>query len=426
MKTTITENELNFLLKEANIGSIDEVSDKIQEMKHQEYLQLHKYKITPLTDGRFSTYLPDDTKPNHRRKIVKPTQKLLEQEIIKFYKEKQQKEQKQNKCLKDFYPEWLEYKSLHTDSSAYIKTIDELWYRYYENDSISLIPIVELTYYMLDKWAHSLVKAHNMTKKQYYNMAIIMRQALQLAVTQDIIEDSPFDRVKVNRKLFKKTQKKNSETQVYLIDEQPLIEQEAYADFERTRNTACLAIPLAFQTGLRISELVGLKFSDINEEKENCIHIQRMEVVTYTQQADGTWSSPKREITERTKSLSGKRNVYLTTLAREIISKIKKANWEMGYDNSGYIFMDKRGRITAKALDSRLRKYCRHINISEKGMHTIRKTYISTLIDSEEISINYIREQVGHVDERTTFGNYCFNRKPKDQTAINMEKALVH
>jgi integrase len=58
-------------------------------------------------------------------------------------------------------------------------------------------------------------------------------------------------------------------------------------------------------------------------------------------------------------------------------------------------------------------------------MHKIRKTYISTLIDNENININYIREQVGHADERTTYGNYCFNRKSKDLTEYDMEQALV-
>ena len=58
-------------------------------------------------------------------------------------------------------------------------------------------------------------------------------------------------------------------------------------------------------------------------------------------------------------------------------------------------------------------------------MHKIRKTYISTLIDNENININYIRQMVGHADERTTYSNYCFNRKPKDMTENEMEKALV-
>ena len=37
----------------------------------------------------------------------------------------------------------------------------------------------------------------------------------------------------------------------------------------------------------------------------------------------------------------------------------------------------------------------------------------------------FVREMIGHTDERTIYGNYCFNRKPKDKTAMDMENALV-
>lgn len=87
--------------------------------------------------------------------------------------------------------------------------------------------------------------------------------------------------------------------------------------------------------------------------------------------------------------------------------------------------MNEKGRITSPSLNKRIRRYCRNTGISEKGMHKIRKTYISTLIDADCININYIREQVGHADERTTYGNYCFNRRSKSLTAQSMEKALV-
>ncbi len=63
-----------------------------------------------------------------------------------------------------------------------------------------------------------------------------------------------------------------------------------------------------------------------------------------------------------------------------------------------------------------------HDNV--KGMHKIRKTYISTLVDSSLININTIREMVGHEDERTTLHKYTFNRASDLQTQANMEKAL--
>ena len=47
-----------------------------------------------------------------------------------------------------------------------------------------------------------------------------------------------------------------------------------------------------------------------------------------------------------------------------------------------------------------------------KSFHKVRKTYISALIDSG-LNINEICKAVGYTDERTTYGNYCYNRAGK-------------
>ena len=418
------QNVLNFLLQYNKI-SYDEVLDNMEIMKNKDILNQHPYTITANKDGRYSTYIIDETKPSNRRKIVKPTREALEKEIIRIYKERDEEQSRKKICLRQLYPEWLDYKSLHTDSTAYIKTIDELWNKFYYNNSIVDIPLYKLDKKTLDIWAHKLIRDNNMTKKKYYNTTIIMRQALDYAIDSHIIDYNCFNNVKIDSKLFRKPKKKADETQVFLINEQKLIEQEAYKDFEETQSTSCLAIPFAFQTGLRVSELTSLKWSDIDEEKENYIHIQRMEIVTHTKQSDGTWTNPERVVVDRTKSDVGNRNVYLSTTARNILKMVHETNIKNGYKDTEYIFVNENGKIHESALNCRLRKYCKNINITKKSMHKIRKTYISTLIDNENININYIREQVGHTDERTTYGNYCFNRCPKDLTQAEMEKSLV-
>lgn len=421
----INENILHFLLEHSNIGNIDEVLDCIENMTNKQLLSKHPYSITQNKDGRFSTYLPDCTKPANRRKVVKATREQLEKEIIKYYKEREAENSRENISLKELYPEWLDFKALHTASSAYIKTIDELWIKFYLNTDIINLPIRKLDKYTLDVWAHSLIRDRHLTKKKYYNTTVIMRQALDYAIDKKLINHNPFSDVRIDSKIFTPSKKKPNESQVFLIDEQPRIEAEAYKDFKQTQETACLAIPFAFQTGMRLGEIVALKWSDIGEEKPNCIHVQRMETTVYDKLDNGKWNSSKKEVIDRTKSYASNRNVYLTSTARDILDMIKTCNLQKGYENSGYIFLNNRGRMTSNALNYRIRKYCRLINISAKGMHKIRKTYISTLIDSDNININYIREQVGHEDERTTYRSYCFNRKSNDLTEIEMEKALT-
>lgn len=406
--------------------SVDEVLEYIENMTDKAILSQHPYVITQNKDGRFSTYLPDEGKPGKRRKLVKADRKILEREIIKFYKEREQKRALANISLKDFYPEWHQYKSLHSGSSAYMRNIDGLWRKYYAKDSLIDRPLAELDEYDLDVWAHEKIRQHSLTKTQYYNMTLIIRQSLELARKKGILPVNPFNSFKVDSKLFRPIVKKADAKQVFLTEEQPLIESAAYADFEQTKKAACLAIPFAFQTGLRVSELVSLRWSDINEEQEDCIHIQRMEIREQEHMADGTWQTSGRVVADRTRSIRGNRNVYLTATARNILARLKGFNEKMGYGNKGYIFLTEKGRVTAPMLDKRIRRYCRRAGILPRGMHAIRRTYISTLIDAGDININYIRQQAGHADERTTYGNYCFNRKSRSLTAANMERALTH
>ena len=57
-----------------------------------------------------------------------------------------------------------------------------------------------------------------------------------------------------------------------------------------------------------------------------------------------------------------------------------------------------------------------------KSLHTTAETYISALIDGK-VNINTVREMVGHADERTTPGNYTFDRKTDSEKAQMIENA---
>lgn len=421
----LKENEIFELLNTAIFRGIIDLADvqtKIDMTKREEYLNLHKekYNIWQGNNGNWYTYLADDTKNGGRRLVKKSTLTKIENAIVDYYKALEKDSQSKKITLRIFYQQWLDYKKLQTRSDMYIRRIASDWDNYYLNSKIIDIALTDLEYDTLQEWALRTVRERELTKKQYYNMSMIIRQSLEYAVQKKIISENQFSRVKVESKLFKIKKKADDKTQVFLTDEQALIEAEAYKDFEETGFSACLAICLCFQTGLRLGEVVALKEDDI---KGNYIHIQRMEVRTVEQLQDGSWSTQKFKVVEYTKSTAGDRWVYLSSKARDIIKRILENNKIHGYNDSGYLFQNQSGRIRSKGVDCRIRKYCRHVGISEKATHKIRKTYISALIDSG-LNINEIRKQAGHEDERTTYNNYCFNRLSDEQTENILENAL--
>lgn len=402
--------------------SLEDVQSEIIDMNNQAYLKNHSYNIWQGKDNRWKTYLPDKDQKAGRRLIAKSTRENLEKEIINYYKSVDDTAKQKKITLRNWYQIWLDYKKLQTKASMYIRRIGSDWDNYYKDDALIDIPLVKLEYDTLQEWALRKVREHNLTKKQYYNMTIIIRQSLDYAEQKHLITNNPFSKVRIDAKLFQTKKKPEDNTQVFLTNEQPMIEKEAWKDFENTGVVACLAIPLAFQTGLRLGEIVALKEMDIYG---NYIHIQRMEVRTVQQLSDGTWTKQTYDIVDHAKSIAGEREVYLSRNAKIILKRIIEANKEHSYSDNGYLFLNKNGRIHAKNVDYRIRKYCRHIGISEKAMHKIRKTYISTLIDGG-LNINEVRKQAGHEDERTTYGNYCFNRLTDTQTEKLLELALCN
>ena len=419
-------------LEQSGIMNLDtgELSELIEMTKQQKLekaiLKEHIenfYHIWQNDKGVYLTYLPAKDKPKGRKAVSASTQERLERKIIDFYLEQKKEEEQGAITLRKLYPQWLKIKSLETTASTYIRRIDNDWKRYYEADPIIDKDIKKFTKAYLKEWALSKIREKSLTKKQYYNMAVIIRHILEYAVENEWIPTNLYKSFKIEGKLFRKVKKPEDETQVFLITEQPMIEAEAWKDFYENGYTTALAIPLAFQIGVRLGELTALKTTDLCRDGKY-IHIQRMAQKVERQRPDETWYPTSWATVDHVKSSAGDRYVYLTKEARRIIKIIMDYNAENHLHEDDFLFFQRGKHITPTAIITRLRKYCNHIDTKQKGVHKIRKSYISALLDAG-ININEIRKQVGHEDERTTLHNYAFNRVDPLQNEADMERALA-
>ena len=421
---------LNFAIQNGIIN-MDDVRDSMREKEKQRLLAKHKYSIfQDAKDGRWKTTLPDDTKKSGRRLIARTTKELLMADVLKYYADKEDEEyikEYGETTLRKLYPRWLMSKFNHTDAAAYIKRINTDWKAFYENDEIADIPIPELTSTYLDEWIHKKIKKHKMTRTKYYNMSIIIRQCLEYACQDgvDIIETNPFEKVKVNKKLLIKKPKPKRETQVYLTKEQKILSQECSARFNLKKNyTTSLMILLNFQLGLRIGELVALKWSD---KEGNYLNISRMEVQDYkfVEEEGKVITIPNGyRIVDYTKSDAGMRAVYMNSEARRLFELIREVNEKNGYKDGDFVFVSsqKKTRGNARTITTYLEKLCVVTGIINKSNHKIRKTYISSLFD-KGINIDTIRAQAGHEDERTSLNNYCFDQSDLEILEAQLENA---
>ena len=416
---------LNFALENGMID-LDTIQMQIEMNERKKYLEMHTYKVWQSeTDHKWRTHLPDEEKG--RKLVKKSTKEDIEKAIIKYYKSIEVKVENEYKniTLKQIFPEWIAFKCIHTESTSYIKKITADWKKFYsiQTEFINK-PLRKFTKLELDEWAHGMIKKYNMTKKAYYNMSIILRQCLDFAVEKGAIETNEFQKVKINTKLFRHTKKKAGETQVYSESEEERLINDMIRRFNKhPDNTAPLAVMFMFETGLRIGETCALKFEDISN---GYISIQRQEVRDYEFIDDFNMKFKGFKVAEYAKTEDGYRDVYLTETARKILHVCQIINQKYGYDkNDDYIFHSSGKRTNHYSIQAMIKRGCEYIDMMVKSAHKIRKTYISTLIDSG-LNIDEIRRTVGHSDERTTYSNYCYNRKTQKQTEDIIEFALAN
>ena len=112
---------LQYFEKKYNISVEDALND-IETMKNNEIIAQHPYRIFQGTNGRWYTYLPDETKNNGRRQIAKSTEAKIHEAIIKDYKQKAKEKNVQNLNLENLFSLWMKWRR---DTGTDPKTIKE-------------------------------------------------------------------------------------------------------------------------------------------------------------------------------------------------------------------------------------------------------------------------------------------------------------
>ena len=404
------DDMLSFL-QEKGIINIDDVRDMMEQERRKSIISKHKYSIfQDKKDGRWKTVVDDPTKKNGKKLVAKKYRRDLEDYIIDLIDE----EPRNSSTLRELYTPWLQSRILETRSSGTVKRNALDWKRYYSEDPIVDIPIKYLTCQQLKDWAHKKIRDNDFTKKQYYNMIVIMNKLWEYAKDCGIIETNKWCEVKVNKKLLKRDVKKSNETQIYFLEEKIKVVSYALSRFTNNhRDITALAIPLMFLTGMRIGEIVALKYEDFCGDE---ILVRRSEIAKYDIYEDGEYRYLGQIVEEHTKTDAGERSIPYTQGAKQIIGYIKTASEEYGFYDDGYVFCPNSKRIKSNAINQRIYDFCDKLKIPKKSAHKIRKTFISQMIVTG-IDLDTVCRVSGHADISTTFNSYTYSLVKKEDRA---------
>lgn len=407
----IEANEVLEYLAANDKIDLHSVAKDMEKQKKEKLIQgKHLFAITKGKDGRWRTYVEDKTKQDKRRQIAKKSRDDLIDALYQYYTGEDPV--KKYDTMRSILSAWLDYKALHV-ANVTVDRVMRDWRRYYEGSEIVDRPLTQITKVELDEWIHKMIYRYDMNKHQYSNFISIIRQELDYAVDCGLIQQNPYDKVKVNtRRVLRREHKGADCTQVYNEEELKQFKEVAWNDFKNKRHKKHQLAPLAalfmFYTGVRVSEVCALRYEDINGDN---IVVRRM--LRY----------PVNTIIQNTKGSYGDRSVPLIRQSAEIIKAAKGRQIAEGVPQNGYIFSMNEWPLPYTSVTKFFYMCCNEIGIQPKSSHKARKTFVSSLIDAN-VNINTIRQIVGHVDEKTTLNNYCFDRSTDDEKQKSVENAL--
>jgi len=255
---------------------------------------------------------------------------------------------------------------------------------------------------VLEKECNRIVREFNLSRKEWTNAKTILKGMFTYAIRRKYIKENPLDAVQILVK-FKQVVKKTGKSETYNTEELEQLNKYLDEKFLETQDPSFMAVKLNFLMGLRVGELVAIKWTDICDE--NQLHIVREEI---RDQETGAL-----EVVEHTKTNTD-RFVVLVPKTLNILSKIKH--------DGEYIFMRDGARITSRQINYVLEKYAERNGVRTKSSHKMRKTYASKL-NANGVPLDCIREQLGHSNLQTTLG-YIYNPLTEKETYDLITKAL--
>lgn len=389
----------------------DRVIQSLTMVKHEKVLKIHPFKITPpaYEGGRWQTYV----KNGDKRKLVRTsTRELLLSRLFEYYYASQNIE---NLTLKILFPEWIAHKEKITSSESTIRRHEQHWRKYFiklpfVNERLSSFRKPDL-----QETCNLLIRQNNLSSKEWQNIKTILLGMFEYAFDRNYIPFNVMKDVKITVK-FRQVNKKSGSSQTYQSDEYKRLMNYLVSEYQVTGDVALLAVKFNFMLGLRVGELVSLRWSDIVDS--NKIHICREEIKASVRIGNG-WKDAY-EVVEHTKTHSD-RTIMLVPRAIDILSEIKRAVRSVDSDED-YIFIRSGERLTSRQVNYVLEKGYTKLGIPIKSSHKIRKTVASRL-NTGNVPLDAIREHFGHSDLKTTLG-YIYNPLTEKETYELMSSSL--
>jgi integrase len=294
--------------------------------------------------------------------------------------------------------DWLHtYKKPNIAETTY-ETHYSVIKNYIKKSSVASMELPKIKRHHIQELYNTMRNVPHMAKRAH----VILKESLNEAVENRLIKRSPLAN-------FKAPRTSKADIRIFTLQEQ---ERFIKSLDGCTRRVMFL---LALQTGLRIGELCGLKWSDIDLDRRS-LAVKRSIKRVKVKFEDGAKNTTK--ILERQpKTATGKRTIPLMASAVTALQQHKIECKDA--TNAQYVFMSKTGkhvepRNVVRTFNSVLKK----AGLPRINFHALRHTFVSRLLEAGE-NIKTISELIGHTDVAFTLNTYAHILPDQKQSAVD-------